>query len=221
MAYWLTKLNNTSMVKEFQCDFLSDIGKLPTSLRIGVKQKNENISNNPCAPGSSCLCYEDGSEWLLGMETDTWVKMGSKYNGSTGGGDIPGTTSYNQLSDVPMKNMLGNVNTPVILSELQPDMYKVKGSYCVTRGSEIESAKGDVFFVSGTGNILGIYSEGISLITVYADGTYSVSKYQTEADISQEILNQLDTDIFDIKISNLISKSFSTVTDSDIESLFT
>lgn len=224
MSYWVIKSNNTSMVKEFQCDFLSDIGKLPTHLRIGARQKDDNRSNNPCAPGSSCLCYEDGSEWLLGMETDTWIKMGSKYGciGSGNSGNTPGSTitSYDQLKDTPMVNIKGEESNPPILSELTPDIYKIKGSFRITDDSEIMSSYGGIFIVSETGTVLEILPDGLYLITIFANGTYTTNRYQTENDISKEVLKQMDGDEFNTKINGIIQDKFGEITDDDIESLF-
>lgn len=75
MAYWIVKTNNYSNTKFFQCDYISDIKDLPTYTREGKKQQNDTICNHMCAPGSQCLCQEDGSVWLLGKDTDNWIKQ--------------------------------------------------------------------------------------------------------------------------------------------------
>lgn len=135
--------------KKYQCDFLSDIGKLPTSKRIGDKQPEDTISDNPCAPGSECFCFEDGSIWLLGIETDTWIKVGFKYGGSSGNSGSSGSdiTSYDQLSDIPLKNLNGYTSTPLILSNLPPGIYKIVGNYSVTTNSKSISCdpSGNIF----------------------------------------------------------------------------
>lgn len=84
MAYWIVKTNNYNNSKYFQCDFASDIDDLPTYKQDGKKQENDTISSNKCAPGSQCLCHEDGSIWLLGKDTCKWIKQ----NGGTAGGNI-------------------------------------------------------------------------------------------------------------------------------------
>lgn len=223
MSYWVIKSNNTSMVREFQCDFLSDIGKLPTHLRIGASQKNDNKSNNPCAPGSSCLCYEDGSEWLLGMETDTWIRMGSKYGGCSGsgnGGASSSITSYDQLKDTPMTNIRGEESNPPILSELEPDMYKIKGSFRITGSADIMSSYGGIFIVSDTGTVLEILPDGLYMIVIHADGSYTSYKYQTDDDIVKEVAKQIGSNDFNMKIDGIIQDKFGEITDDDIESLF-
>ena len=157
MAYRLIKNNNTHsyMCKQFQCDFLSDIGKLPTSKRIGGKQVHDTVSDDPCGPGSECFCFEDGSIWILGIETDTWIKVGYKYGGSsgnTGSGGSGGSNimSYNQLDDIPLKNVSGHTSTPLVLSNLQPGIYKIVGTYSVTSISKNMSTgeSGDIFMIS-------------------------------------------------------------------------
>lgn len=221
MSYWVIKSNNTSMIKEFQCDFLSDIGKLPTHLRIGARQQSDNKSNNPCAPGSSCLCYEDGSEWMLGMETDTWVRMGSKYGGIGNGGSSGQLTSYDQLKDTPMTNIKGEESSPPILAELTPDIYKIKGSFRIIGSSETMSSYGGIFIVSETGTVLEIVPDGIYLITIHAGGSsYTIYKYQTDDDVVKEVSKQMDSSDFHMKIDDIIQEKFGAVTDDDIESLF-
>ncbi len=220
------KSTGAGMVKQFHCDFLGDIGKLPTSKKIGTRQDGDTVSDNPCAPGSRCFCYEDASEWVLGMETDTWIRMGSKYGNSSGGGGS-GITSYNQLSDIPMRNITGQLSSPAVLSVLNPEVYKVKGTYRITPDSPVLSTEGSIFIVSGNGKITQITDTGISQLEINMDGTYISNSYQTSRDVTIEILKQLDTDDFNEKISNKInelisgSSDISDITDKDIESLFT
>lgn len=220
------KSTGAGMIKQFHCDFLSDIGKLPTSKRIGAKQDGDTVSDNPCAPSSRCFCYEDASEWILGMETDTWIRMGSKYGNASGGGGS-GITSYNQLSDIPMENLTGQISSPVVLSNLPPEVYKVKGVYCITSGSRALSTEGSIFAVSKNGRIIHISQDGISRLDVNPDGTYAEDNYQTSDDVVNEILNQLKSDDFNDFITDKINENMSEpaeisdITDNDIESLFT
>ncbi len=81
MAYWIVKRNNYNGSKYFQCDFLSDIDKLPTHQHEGEKQENDTVSSYLCAPGSQCLCQEDSSTWLLGLSTDAWIKQNNNSSG--------------------------------------------------------------------------------------------------------------------------------------------
>lgn len=74
MAYWIVHINTCNNSRHFQCDYLSDIDKLPTMKKEGIKQQNDTISSNKCVPGSQCLCQEDSSVWLLGKDTDNWIK---------------------------------------------------------------------------------------------------------------------------------------------------
>lgn len=58
--------------------------------------------------------------------------MGSFYGGgaimggSIGGG---GTTNYDSLQNTPIKNLTGTEVAPVVLSNLEPGLYKVKGDF--------------------------------------------------------------------------------------------
>lgn len=209
--------------KKFQCDFLRDIGKLPTSKRIGEKQEEDTISDNPCAPGSECFCFEDGSIWLLGIETDTWIKVGFKYGSSSGNGgsSSPNITSYNQLNDIPLKNLTGHTSTPLILSNLQPGIYKIAGNYSVIANSKSMSADacGNIFMISN-GKIMELSSKGVTLFDLKSDGTYTTESYATVSNISTEILKQLNSDNFNLQIENIVNQNLSYATNVDIDSLF-
>ncbi len=209
--------------KKFQCDFLSDIGKLPTSKRIGEKQEEDTISDNPCAPGSECFCFEDGSIWLLGIETDTWIKVGFKYGSSSGNGGSSNQniTSYNQLNDIPLKNLTGHTSTPLILSNLQPGIYKITGNYSVIANSKSMSADacGNIFMISN-GKIMELSSKGVTLFDLKSDGTYTTESYATVSNISTEILKQLNSDNFNLQIENIVNQNLSYATNVDIDSLF-
>lgn len=82
MAYWILKTNNYNGAKYFQCDYINDIEKLPTTTKEGEKQEGDSVSSYRCQYGSQCLCLEDSSVWLLGKDTNTWIKQN---NGVSGG----------------------------------------------------------------------------------------------------------------------------------------
>lgn len=86
MAYWIIKAGNRNSAswRYFQCDYLSDINRLPTTTKQGNPQENDTVSDDIVSPGSQCLCHEDGSVWLLGKETDKWIKVNT-YSGGAGG----------------------------------------------------------------------------------------------------------------------------------------
>lgn len=227
MAYWIISNTKISNLRQFQCDFLSDIGKLPTVKKIGAKQKGDTVSDNPCIPGSECFCYEDGSIWLLGMENDKWVKVGYKYGNSSGNTSSgnPTITSYNQLTDVPLKNATGNTSTPLVLENLQPGIYKITGNYSLTSNSKILSANdsGDIFIVSGQEKkITEVGSNGITLFKKNDDGHYATDTYPTTEKVSAEIQKQINSDDFSTKIEDKINETLnmSYITDSDIDDLF-
>lgn len=91
MAYWIHEAGNknNSLWRFFMCDFVSDLTGLPTATKEGNPQPNDTVCKNRCAPGSQCLCQEDGSVWFLGKDTDKWIKRkGSSSSGSSGGGVV-------------------------------------------------------------------------------------------------------------------------------------
>lgn len=228
MAYKWLKGNKTYSYtpKEFQCDFLSDIGKLPTAHRMGGKQENDTISDDPCMPGSECFCFEDGSIWLLGIETDTWIKVGYKFGGSSGNTGSSGTggtnvTSYNQLEDIPLQNISGRTSTPLILSNLQSGIYKIAGNFSVTNNQKIMYAgiSGDIFMISNE-KIMQMASDGITLYNLKSDSTYTVNTYASKDNISTEILEQLNNGNFNSEIESIVNQKLSYATDVDIDNFF-
>ncbi len=86
MAYWIHEAGNrnSSLWRFFMCDFVSDLKNLPTAKKDGQPQLNDTVCKNRCTPGSQCLCLEDGSVWLLGKDTDKWIKRSS--SGVSSGG---------------------------------------------------------------------------------------------------------------------------------------
>lgn len=88
MAYWIHESGNknNSLWKFFQCDYLSDIEKLPTSTKDGKPQLGDTVSNSRCSSGSQCLCQEDGSMWFLGKDTDKWIQCKIQASSSLTGG---------------------------------------------------------------------------------------------------------------------------------------
>jgi len=231
MGYVMIKNNNSYLprFKKFYCDFLEDIKKLPTSKKIGAKQINDTVSDDPCAPGSECFCYEDNSIWLLGVETDEWVKIGYRYDISSGGSGNTGSdgntnpsiTSYNQLNDIPMKNITPSTSTPLVLSNLEPGIYKLTGNYSVIPNSKNMSTKksGNIFIVSD-GRIMEIASDGITLFDIQSNDTYTTNTYTTTDSMSEEILKQLNSDVFNTELEDKISKNLSYATNDDIDNLF-
>ena len=226
MAYRLIKNSNhysSCMGKQYQCDFLNDIGKLPTSKRIGEKQENDTVSDDPCGPGSECFCFEDGSIWILGIETDTWIRVGYKYGGSSGsaGGSGSGITSYNQLNDVPLKNLTGRTSTPLVLSDLESGIYKIAGNYSITSNSKsIPTGKSGNIFIIYDEKILDMAAEGVTLFEVQPDGGYTSDTYTTADAVSTEITKQLNSDVFNSQIEDKITENLSYATNDDIDNLF-
>ncbi len=87
MSYWVHECGNqnNSLWRYFQCDYLSDIKKLPTATKEGISQINDTVSKNKCSPGSKCLCQEDGSLWFLGKDTDRWIKLNLNISSGSSG----------------------------------------------------------------------------------------------------------------------------------------
>lgn len=110
MSYWVHECGNknSSLWRYFQCDYLSDIKKLPTSTKEGVPQQNDTISKNKCSPGSQCLCHEDGSLWLLGKDTDKWIKRNLNISSGSPGTDPNPTENIEPIPFTSIESLFPN-----------------------------------------------------------------------------------------------------------------
>lgn len=90
MAYWIHESGNknNSMWKFFMCDYITDIKNLPTITSVGKAQQDDTISQNRCSPGSKCLCLEDGSIWLIGKDTNKWIKIKNAFPSGGSSGEV-------------------------------------------------------------------------------------------------------------------------------------
>ena len=105
MAYWVHEAGNknNSLWRFYQCDYLIDIENLPTASKEGTPQKNDTICKNKCAPGSQCLCQEDGSVWFLGKDTDKWIKRKGVSTGGSSGGT--GGITEDDIEPIPFSSI--------------------------------------------------------------------------------------------------------------------
>lgn len=88
MSYWIHEAGNknSSLWRFFMCDYSSDIKNLPLADRDGQPQLNDTVCKNRCSPGSQCLCLEDNSIYILGKDTNKWIKKVTSQSGSSSGG---------------------------------------------------------------------------------------------------------------------------------------
>ena len=78
MGYWVQKKGTVLEMKgyrSFMCDYRSDIDNLPRRGIKGKRQADDTLSDDPCTHGSDCFCLEDGSAWILGKDTNTWIEI--------------------------------------------------------------------------------------------------------------------------------------------------
>ena len=78
MAYWVNEkgTNESANVKSFYCDYESDIAKLPTNTKEGVKQDGEPHAHLRTKYGSDCFVIASGNVYILGKDTDAWIIPG-------------------------------------------------------------------------------------------------------------------------------------------------
>lgn len=105
MAYWIHEAGNrnSSLWRFFMCDYLSDIKNLPDALKDGLPQPNDTVCKNRCSPGSQCFCLEDSSIWILGKDSDQWIKKKNTFSsvGSSGaGGDTVESIPFSSIQSL-------------------------------------------------------------------------------------------------------------------------
>lgn len=89
MSYWIHKCGNknNSLWRFFMCDYRADLEKLPTAIKEGQNQpNNDTVCKNKCCPGSQCFCIEDSSTWLLGKDSDEWIEIETPSSETSPGG---------------------------------------------------------------------------------------------------------------------------------------
>lgn len=79
MAYWVqetaTSGNNNGGYRSYMCDTKADVKKLPKAGVYGEKQDDNPYDSDPCAYGSTCLCLEDTSVYVLCKGTNEWKEI--------------------------------------------------------------------------------------------------------------------------------------------------
>lgn len=103
MAYWIHEAGskNSSLWRFFMCDYLTDIQNLPDAQKEGQPQPNDTVCKNECSPGSQCFCIEDGSVWILGKDTNKWVKQKNISSSESSSG----VTIENNIEPIPSSSI--------------------------------------------------------------------------------------------------------------------
>lgn len=78
----------------FVCDKAEELDKLP---KIGVRGKDNLISVDSCAMGSTVVITETSDRYILNGNTNKWIKLSSGSSG--GGGGESGELATNEDID--------------------------------------------------------------------------------------------------------------------------
>ena len=79
----LISKNYQTGVARFVCDKAEELDKLP---KIGVRGKDNLISVDSCAMGSTVIVTETSNRYILNGDKNAWIKISSS---SGGGGEFP------------------------------------------------------------------------------------------------------------------------------------
>lgn len=102
----ISKINgqfNSTQIKEYICDYLSDLSKLPTSETKGSQQDDSSVVNNNCSVGSEAYVIENSSRYILGNDNKWHLKKASS------GSDSGEITESNVATDEEVDAMLHDV----------------------------------------------------------------------------------------------------------------
>ena len=102
--------------------------------------------------------------------------------------DYINSLSYNTLSDKPIENLIGTLNSPVYISSLSDGIYKIKGQYIIGgSNTTVNSSPEDTFFlvshdseIENKITITKIQGDSITLYFLDSDGTFRTDRYITE-----------------------------------------
>ena len=107
---------------------------------------------------------------------------------------------YNQLQNVPLKNIEGTVTNPIVLADLEDGFYKVSGHFIVPTGNEVTSIVGNIIVIESFSltekTIKRISNNSIFDYILKDDGTYTFQKYATEQYVQEQgYVTEVDVDI--------------------------
>ncbi len=154
--------------------------------------------------------------------------------------------SYNNLSDRPITNMIGSLNTPVYISSLEDGIYKIKGQYIIGGSNvTVNSSPEDAFFfvshdpdINRKVTITKIQGNSIVMYFLESDGTYQTDKYITEewikkqnfmsaTSVTEYVANAIQETAADIidktldeKLDSALEKKISGITTEELNNLF-
>lgn len=137
--------------------------------------------------------------------------------------DYINSISYNNLSDAPITNLIGSLNTPVMISSLSDGIYNIKGQ-CIIGGNNTtiqSSADGVLYLVSHDADtssitITKMQGKSITLYFIQQSGEYTTDRYITESWINEQ--NFASADPVKEYVSNVIEKTLLSVIDEHIDS---
>lgn len=137
--------------------------------------------------------------------------------------DYINSISYNNLSDAPITNLIGSLNTPVMISSLSDGIYNIKGQ-CIIGGNNTtiqSSADGVLYLVShdtdtSSITITKMQGKSITLYFIQQSGEYTTDRYITESWINEQ--NFASADSVKEYVSNVIEKTLLSVIDEHIDS---
>lgn len=136
--------------------------------------------------------------------------------------DYINSISYNNLSDIPITNLIGSLNTPVMISSLNDGIYNIKGQ-CIIGGDNTtiqSSADGVLYLVSHDSDtssitITKMQGKSITLYFIQQSGEYTTDRYITESWINEQ--NFASADSVKEYVSNIIEETVLDVLDEHID----
>lgn len=160
--------------------------------------------------------------------------------------DYINSLSYNKLSDKPIENMIGTLNTPVYISSLADGIYKIKGQYIIGgANTTVNSSPEDTFFlishdpeINNKSTITKIQGSSITLYFLESDGTFRTDRYITEEWVKdqnfmsansakeyitqaiQETVADVIDQTLDEKLDNALDKKISGISTEQLTNIF-
>lgn len=140
-----------------------------------------------------------------------------------GGGGGSGTSNYDSLINIPITNKTGSLESPLILSEFDSGIYKVKGNYFLSDNTSltqfIETNPNVIFLIDKENKkYLKLSPAGVTEININPDDTYTqtklgmdgvediikneVQKYMAGSEMMDNIASIVD-DRIDEKVGNI------------------
>lgn len=191
---WLTLYHGDNMILKTSVVILlvqesPDVTEyLPEEEKAGIDDLYARVAHLESSKADN-LCYDRDGAYMQLLAGGKPIGDAADLSG-LGGGDGTGGGDYNDLKNLPVKN-LDAAASPVVVSTLQSGVYRISGTWRMTADDHPRSAApSDLYYVYNHDNAVRVTRVGAESISEYAcgpEGGVTENYYLTESDIAENL----------------------------------